>query len=387
MALHSKQILHRDIKSLNIFIKKGVLKLGDFGISKALGGNDLASTIVGTPYFMAPEVCKGEQYGAKADVWAMGVIIYELMTLKKPFDGNNITAVFDSIINKPLAQLPGWASPELQTMIKSLLSKEKDKRPSIFDVALIPCIRKKILDFINEYDCKEEVMQVFDVEQLEKEDKHHSVPDVAEERKTKADPQTASLDELEDYAEEIRSEVPIKDHAAGWLGKHLRCVQGRDIYDWLMDHFEDDKKKAGQMCQKMLEKKLLSAVEEGKGKIFNVNNLFRFRQDRDDIADNLIKTWNGEAGDPVEVTKNLVNLATEVYQQAIVEEDDEEGEAEGEEDEEGGEGEGGEGGGDDDDDDVNMIDVEAALKSAEYKKYITAAGELEKLDILDLSEE
>jgi len=60
LALHSKNILHRDIKTQNIFIKDGVLKLGDFGISKALSNvDDLAQTKCGTPYFMAPENCKG----------------------------------------------------------------------------------------------------------------------------------------------------------------------------------------------------------------------------------------------------------------------------------------------------------------------------------------
>lgn len=89
MALHSKQILHRDVKTQNIFIKNGVLKLGDFGISKKLAGDDLAETTCGTPYFMPPEVINHFPYDAKADVWAMGVIIYELVTLKKPFEGNN----------------------------------------------------------------------------------------------------------------------------------------------------------------------------------------------------------------------------------------------------------------------------------------------------------
>ena len=82
LALHSKQILHRDVKTLNIFIKEDVLKLGDFGISKALENEeDMAQTKCGTPYFMPPEVCKNFPYDAKADVWAMGVIIYELITL------------------------------------------------------------------------------------------------------------------------------------------------------------------------------------------------------------------------------------------------------------------------------------------------------------------
>ena len=91
LALHSKQILHRDLKTQNIFIKNGVLKLGDFGISKELPReDDVAHSILGTPLFMPPEVCQGCAYGAKADIWAMGVIIYELITLKKPFDGDSI---------------------------------------------------------------------------------------------------------------------------------------------------------------------------------------------------------------------------------------------------------------------------------------------------------
>lgn len=91
LALHSKTIIHRDVKTQNIFIKEGVLKLGDFGISKELANEeDMAKTKCGTPYFMPPEVCQNAPYDAKADVWAMGVIVYELATLKKPFDGDNI---------------------------------------------------------------------------------------------------------------------------------------------------------------------------------------------------------------------------------------------------------------------------------------------------------
>ena len=64
----------------------------------------------------------------------------------------------------------------------------------------------------------------------------------------------------------------------------------------------------------MLEKGLINAVEDGQARIFNINNLYRFYMDRDDIADNMMKKWNKEPGDALEVSINLVELATELYQ-------------------------------------------------------------------------
>jgi len=67
------------------------LKLGDFGISKALNNeDDMSKTLCGTPYFWPPEVCMKSPYNAKADIWAMGVIIYEMIHFRKPFNGTCI---------------------------------------------------------------------------------------------------------------------------------------------------------------------------------------------------------------------------------------------------------------------------------------------------------
>jgi hypothetical protein len=144
------------------------------------------------------------------------------------------------------------------------------------------------------------------------------------------------IDNLEDYADEMRTQIEIKDHPNGWFGVHPRCAQGSDIFQWVLKHIEN-RKQAAFACQKMLEKKFIIAVDEAQNRIFNVKNLYRFHVDREDIADNMIKVWHGEAGDAKEVSENLVNLATELYQQAIVEDSEEEEE------------------------DTNTIDVEKAI--------------------------
>ena len=82
--IHDRKILHRDLKCANIFLtKKGIVKLGDFGIAKVLRGtSDLASTQIGTPYFMSPEILENKRYNNKTDIWSLGCVIYELMRLQ-----------------------------------------------------------------------------------------------------------------------------------------------------------------------------------------------------------------------------------------------------------------------------------------------------------------
>ncbi len=93
--IHKNKILHRDIKSQNVFINSnGCLKLGDFGISKVLQNTmDKANTMVGTPYYMSPEMYENKPYTTKSDIWALGCILYELCTLKRAFEGSNIMAL------------------------------------------------------------------------------------------------------------------------------------------------------------------------------------------------------------------------------------------------------------------------------------------------------
>lgn len=104
----NRKIVHRDLKGANIFLSKnGKIKLGDFGISKAMDRTVLASnSFVGTPYYLSPEMVEGKPYSTKTDIWALGVILYHMTTLKLPFDGNSLPVLALRILKGSFPQIP-----------------------------------------------------------------------------------------------------------------------------------------------------------------------------------------------------------------------------------------------------------------------------------------
>jgi len=86
---HDRKILHRDLKAQNIFLTENdIVKLGDFGIAKVLKNTvEHAVTIVGTPYYLSPEIIQNTPYSFKSDIWSLGVLLYEMCALKPPFNG------------------------------------------------------------------------------------------------------------------------------------------------------------------------------------------------------------------------------------------------------------------------------------------------------------
>lgn len=105
--LHEQRVLHRDLKTSNIFLTtENVIKLGDFGIAKTLDSTlDQAKTVVGTPYYMSPEVCESKPYSYASDIWALGCVLYEMVALKHAFDAPNILTLILKIVQQDVRSL------------------------------------------------------------------------------------------------------------------------------------------------------------------------------------------------------------------------------------------------------------------------------------------
>lgn len=150
--LHRKKILHRDLKSANVFLKKDdtqqyfSVKIGDLGVAKLLETSTaFAQTIVGTPYYLSPELCADQPYRDKSDVWALGVVMYECCTLKHPFEARNQCALIMKIINAQVNPPPAnQVSPELSRLVLTLLQKDPALRPTTKEVLCEELIRSKL---------------------------------------------------------------------------------------------------------------------------------------------------------------------------------------------------------------------------------------------------
>lgn len=136
--LHGSQIIHRDVKPQNIMVTQdNTIKLGDFGISKTLTkSKEYTGTSTGTPYFLSPEICKGENYDYKTDIWMLGCTIYEIMTDTKPFKGHNFLELMKNIILTEVdySKISRDYSGELIFLLKQMLVKDQKSRIGIRDI-------------------------------------------------------------------------------------------------------------------------------------------------------------------------------------------------------------------------------------------------------------
>jgi len=130
-VLNEHNVMHRDLKPSNVlFDSQGMLKLADFGFCKKLRGKyEMTKSIVGSPIYMAPELLQGRYYGFKADVWSLGVMLYEMIFGKCPYEENSIPSLINLIKRKPLTFI-GNVTESNKTLLKKMLKMNPTERVS-----------------------------------------------------------------------------------------------------------------------------------------------------------------------------------------------------------------------------------------------------------------
>ncbi|CEP60023.1 serine/threonine protein kinase KIN3 LALA0_S01e01266g [Lachancea lanzarotensis] len=148
----SNVVIHRDLKPGNIFLSTekvpdpstasqtldyntASVKLGDFGLAKSLGSSvEFATTYVGTPYYMSPEVLMDQPYSPLSDIWSLGCVVYEMCTLHPPFQAKTYTDLQRRIRAGKFERIPEYYSQELQLVIESCINPDLQTRASAYSL-------------------------------------------------------------------------------------------------------------------------------------------------------------------------------------------------------------------------------------------------------------
>ena len=152
--IHDKQILHRDIKTQNIFIQnEHTIRIGDFGIAKGYNQNqDLGGSLIGTPLYMAPEVYNSsKKYSFRSDIWSLGCCIFEMCNLKNAFEAKSWNAVFVKVNKGQRAPLNNKYSIDMKNLVDSMLSINGKNRPTIASILEKPFMKPVVGNYISDF--------------------------------------------------------------------------------------------------------------------------------------------------------------------------------------------------------------------------------------------
>jgi len=151
--LHKRKVLHRDIKTRNLFLySSGLLKIGDFGIACILDTTvAMAQTVVGTLYYLSPELVQRTPYSFKSDVWALGIVLYELAALKQPFDSKSLHELLQLIVKGEYQPLDDMYSIDLKSLIRSMLMRDPADRPAVVEMLRLPFLQHAFTNVNEKY--------------------------------------------------------------------------------------------------------------------------------------------------------------------------------------------------------------------------------------------
>ena len=143
-SLHELNILHRDFKSANIFLfEDGAAKIGDLNVSKILN-KSLGHTQTGTPYYASPEVWNNSPYDCKSDIWSLGCILYEMLTLNPPFHADDFDGLYKKVIAGKYNKINSRYSEDMNEILALLFKINPKERPNCDEILKLDIIKKRI---------------------------------------------------------------------------------------------------------------------------------------------------------------------------------------------------------------------------------------------------
>ena len=143
-SLHDLKILHRDLKSANIFLfSDGTAKIGDLNVSK-VARKGLGYTQTGTPYYASPEVWDEKPYDNKSDIWSLGCVTYEMLTLHPPFRAKDMEQLYNTVIKGQYKKIGDKYSKDMNDIIDYLLKVNPKERPNCDDILKHPLVKKRL---------------------------------------------------------------------------------------------------------------------------------------------------------------------------------------------------------------------------------------------------
>lgn len=266
--IHSKHVLHRDLKPQNVFLtKNGVVKLGDFGVARVMSSSlEQATTMIGTPYYLPPESWSGQSYNAKADIYSLGVILYEMCMGDKPYKGQNTAQLFAAVMQGHYNPLSDDYPQYLSRLVDGMMSQKPMERPTTTQILKLPFIQEALKNIKEGHETtisraqkkrllpdsfftKSKQAEPIPSPAKKKDDfEDDFVDDFVEDNSPESTPKNGDNDD-DDFEDDFIEEDPELVDATSAIRKALEDDFEEDVEDW--DYQEKEHKEAPPLSESM----------------------------------------------------------------------------------------------------------------------------------------